>query len=125
MGKLKGCGMPPLLRSGASRIHAPADPVDARRSQGRPIKTAAWQRARSEFIGAAVRAAAVRGDVLRCAQTGVPLVGRHPADNSPVVDHIEPDRGDLELFWDRGNWQIVSKSWHDKRKQSLEKRGAV
>ena len=34
-----------------------------------------------------------------------------------VVDHIEPHRGDMELFWDEGNWQALCKSHHDAKTQ--------
>lgn len=124
MGKLKGCGMRPMLPCvGERRFHAPIDEDTTRRSVGRPINTAKWQRARRAFIAKRTAAAAFLGDVLRCEQTGVTLIGKHPAPDSPVVDHIVPDRGDLALFWDEGNWQIVSKEWHDRVKQSREKRG--
>jgi 5-methylcytosine-specific restriction protein A len=59
----------------------------------------------------------------RCSQTGAVLVGKHPAPNSPVVDHILPHRGDEALFWAESNLQTVSKTYHDKEKQSIEKRG--
>jgi len=42
-----------------------------------------------------------------------------------VVDHIEPHRGDQELFWDKDNWQPLCKRCHDSHKQRLEKSGAV
>ena len=32
-----------------------------------------------------------------------------------VVDHIVPHRGDMTLFWDRANWQAMSKPCHDKK----------
>ena len=40
-----------------------------------------------------------------------------------VVDHIRPHRGDVELFWDRSNWQPLCKPCHDRVKQSEEARG--
>lgn len=40
-----------------------------------------------------------------------------------VVDHIEPHKGNKELFWDRDNWQSLCKPCHD-RKTQLEDRGA-
>lgn len=40
-----------------------------------------------------------------------------------VVDHIVPHKGDMELFWDRGNWQSLCKQCHDSHKQRLEKSG--
>ena len=30
-----------------------------------------------------------------------------------VVDHIQPHRGDLNLFWNRSNWQTLCKRCHD------------
>lgn len=32
-----------------------------------------------------------------------------------VVDHIIPHRGDMKLFWDRGNWQALCKPCHDNK----------
>jgi len=32
-----------------------------------------------------------------------------------VVDHIQPHRGDKELFWDRDNWQSLCKGCHDRK----------
>lgn len=32
-----------------------------------------------------------------------------------VVDHRTPHRGDMALFWDRTNWQSMSKECHDKK----------
>ncbi|RWM02112.1 MAG: HNH endonuclease [Mesorhizobium sp.] len=67
-------------------------------------------------------------DLYTCQRTGALLVGRYPAPNSPVVDHIKPHRGDEALFWEEANLMAVSKEWHDKTKQaeeqgSLQQRG--
>ena len=32
-----------------------------------------------------------------------------------VVDHINPHRGDMVLFWLRSNWQALCKKCHDKK----------
>lgn len=32
-----------------------------------------------------------------------------------IVDHIQPHRGDMRLFWDVNNWQALCKSCHDKK----------
>lgn len=32
---------------------------------------------------------------------------------SEVTDHIVPHRGDMDLFWDRDNWQPLCKRHHD------------
>jgi len=39
-----------------------------------------------------------------------------------VVDHIIPHRGDMKLFWDRNNWQGLTKADHD-CKTALEDSG--
>jgi 5-methylcytosine-specific restriction endonuclease McrA len=77
-------------------------------------KSARWQRLRAEVL---------TRDLYTCQQTGVLLSGKHPAPNSPVVDHIRPHRGRLELFWDPNNCQSVAKSWHDEVKQKMERSG--
>lgn len=40
-----------------------------------------------------------------------------------VVDHINPHRGDMVVFWERSNWQALCKSCHSKAKQRLENSG--
>jgi 5-methylcytosine-specific restriction protein A len=34
---------------------------------------------------------------------------------SQVVDHIIPHRGDMNLFWNRKNWQAMAKECHDRK----------
>jgi 5-methylcytosine-specific restriction protein A len=34
---------------------------------------------------------------------------------SSIVDHVIPHRGDMELFWDPGNHQAMSKPCHDRK----------
>lgn len=74
-------------------------------------KTARWQALRRHIL---------KRDLYTCQRTGVLLTGRHPAPNSPVVDHIKPHRGDPELFWDEKNLMAVSKAYHDSEKQKAE-----
>lgn len=87
----------------------------ARRNTERPnwYSTARWQRLRIE---------ALTRDGWQCRQTGVMLVGKYPAPNSPAVDHIEPHRWDEALFWSLANLQSVTKAWHDADKQRMEAR---
>jgi len=117
MGRLKGRGIQPRLKAMPPRLK-PLAPVASSADDGRRSKdwlnTARWQRLRREVL---------LRDGYICQQTGVDLVGKHPEANSPVVDHIEPHRGDEALFWDEDNLQSVTKEWHDRVKQSLEKRG--
>lgn len=49
------------------------------------------------------------------------LTGKMPEPHSPVIDHVEPHRGNLVLFWDESNLQAVCKAWHDSEKQRQEK----
>lgn len=37
-----------------------------------------------------------------------------------VVDHIQPHRGDQQLFWDQSNWQSLCKAHHDSDKARQE-----
>lgn len=74
-------------------------------------KTARWQ---------ALRRLILKRDLYTCQRTGVLLTGKHPAPNSPVIDHIKPHRGHPELFWDEKNLMAVSKAFHDAEKQREE-----
>ena len=37
-----------------------------------------------------------------------------------VVDHIVPHKGDMNLFWDRNNWQALCYDHHNVDKQRME-----
>ncbi|MCG7508519.1 HNH endonuclease [Mesorhizobium retamae] len=67
-----------------------------------------------------LRIKVLRRDLYVCQRTGVLLIGKHPAPNSPVVDHIKAHRGDPALFWDEKNLHAVSKAYHDSTKQAEE-----
>lgn len=58
-----------------------------------------WQQAREGFLRAN------------------PLCARHQARDqivaATVVDHITPHKGDMDLFWQRSNWQPLCKPCHD------------
>lgn len=62
-------------------------------------------------------------DAYTCRKTGTLCIGRYPAGDSPVADHIIPHRGDPDLFWDINNVQTVSKEYHDSEKQGQERAG--
>ncbi len=49
---------------------------------------------------------------------GCKAVGRVEA--SVVVDHVQPHRGDQDLFWDEDNWQACCEWHHNVIKQRLE-----
>lgn len=42
-------------------------------------------------------------------------VCRECGDASAVIDHIEPHRGDVDLFWSPINWQPLCKPCHDRK----------
>ena len=69
-----------------------------------------------------------RGYGYRWQQTSKGFLRSHPLCQCPdclegvkrliaatVVDHIIPHKGDMTLFWNRDNWQAMSKACHDKK----------
>lgn len=74
-------------------------------------KTARWRRLREQVL--------IR-DAYTCQRTGQVLGGKHPAPDSPVVNHKRPHRGDERLFWDIDNLEVVAKSVHDSAIQAEE-----
>jgi len=74
-------------------------------------KTARWQKLRAKVLAR---------DCFTCQRTGVLLLGKHPAPDSPVVDHKRPHRGSEAMFWDESNLHAVSKAYHDSTKQAEE-----
>lgn len=116
MGRLKGRAVAPRLGKEPSRLRSTVVAVgDAPQRRSKDwLNTSRWQRLRLKILAR---------DGYVCRQTGVALLGRFPAADSPVVDHITPHRGDEAMFWDESNLQSVAKSWHDSEKQRLEKLG--
>lgn len=117
---------PPARLSAPAPRFGPADRKAAERERERKRRaenearrlynTAAWRRLRLEVLDR---------DDWTCRQTGVLLTSEPNRPNSATVDHIEPHRGDPDLFWDPGNLQSVAKSWHDRDKQRIERRRAA
>lgn len=110
---------PSRLAEAPSRVAVSAGPERDRVRR----QVAHWRKWYSTKRWRALRRAVLKRDAWTCRQTGVLLIGKDPAPNSPVVDHIQPHRGDPDLFWDIENLQAVSKAWHDSEKQRIE-RGA-
>ncbi|MBN8916241.1 MAG: HNH endonuclease [Rhizobiales bacterium] len=54
------------------------------------------------------------------------FLAKHPlcrcGAKATIVDHIRPHRGDVNLFWDRKNWQPLCVRCHSSAKQSEEHR---
>lgn len=84
---------------------------DASKASKKWGKSGRWKRLRLKVLD---------DKLWTCEKTGVKLVEGNKAPNSAVVDHIIPHREDPALFWDEKNLQVVSKSYHDKAKQSQE-----
>lgn len=108
--------MPPTFRPAymPSRTENRRD-YDRKRDDGeqrRWYKTARWQKLK---IDVHVR------DLYTCQVTGVLCSGKHPAENSPVADHIVEPMGDEALFWDIDNIRTVSKEYHDGERQREQK----
>lgn len=85
-----------------------------------------WRRLYRTKRWADLKARVFARDGLTCTATGAPLGGKHPSPNSPVCDHKIPVEvfwwdGRRHLFWDAANLQTVSKQWHDKQKQRMER----
>lgn len=76
----------------------------------RHLYGAKWQRRRLRFLGKHPLCA-------MCANAGriVPAT---------VVDHRQPHKGDLALFWNEVNWQALCKTHHDSNKQAEERGNA-
>ncbi len=90
---------------GSSRCKIHVKQADAQRGTANERGySSAWQRARYHFLMAHPL----------CAQCG--RDGRLTA--ATVVDHIEPHKGDKQLFWQRANWQPLCKPCHDRKTAS-------
>lgn len=67
---------------------------------------AAWRRARAGHL-------AEHPLCVECERQGA-------IKTATVVDHAIPHRGDMELFWDQGNWQSLCNNCHSAWKQAQE-----
>lgn len=113
---------PRLAVSGSRLRQAASGEAERSRMRDRDAPWRAWYRTKRWLK---LRKAVLLRDGWQCQATGAMLVGKYPADNSAVVDHKVPHRGDPALFWDIDNLQAVAKGWHDREKQSLERRGLM
>jgi len=60
-----------------------------------------WRKARTTFLQSHPLCA-------HCMRDGL-------TEEATVVDHIEPHRGDMTLFWNTANWQPLCKRCHDRK----------
>lgn len=117
MSRLKA--VPSRLAAPAPRVGAP--PSDARAQDRERARIKPWRKWYATKRWRELRLKILERAQYVCEQTGVPLTGKSPAPNSPVIDHIVEHKGDSHLFWDETNLQAVSKSWHDSEKQAQER----
>lgn len=76
-----------------------------------PLYRYKWEKARKVFLSS-------NPLCVMCQQQG--LIVR-----ANVVDHIIPHCGDMNLFWDRKNWQALCVDHHNVDKQRIEHGGAM
>lgn len=69
----------------------------------------AWQKARLAYLRA-------HPLCVKCQEL-------HRVTEGTVVDHKEPHRGDMKLFWDSANWQTLCATHHSADKQREEAAG--
>jgi len=68
-----------------------------------------WRRARAAYLAA-------HPLCVMCAAQGQVVAAN-------VVDHVQPHKGEHELFWDQNNWQPLCTPHHNQTKQQEERRG--
>ncbi len=93
-----GCGR--LTRDKYCPEHKPK--VETRGSASSRGYTSKWRWASKAYL-------IDRPFCVSCAAKGFPHV------MATVVDHRIPHRGDMALFWDKGNWQSMCKPCHDRK----------
>lgn len=119
MGKSRLTTLKPTLQTLAPRLgRIPGDERARHHERDRMLEHRAWYKTER---WRKLRLTILQRDLYTCQKTGVLCIGKHPAGNSPVVDHIRPHRGDERLFWDESNLQCVSKNYHDSQKQREER----
>lgn len=69
------------------------------------------------------KSSTARGYGYKWQQARIGFLAKHPlcrycagkglVTAATVVDHIQPHKGDMKLFWDKTNWQPLCKPCHD------------
>jgi 5-methylcytosine-specific restriction protein A len=103
----QGCSA--LVRDGGGYCQAHKREVKQQVEQRRESSTKRgygykWQQAREQFLR--------EHPLCECPDC---LAGQKRTIASSVVDHKIPHKGDMKLFWDRSNWQAMSKRCHDSK----------
>lgn len=102
-----GCGV--LVRDGGGYCQAHKRAVKKETESRRESSTKRgygykWQQAREKFLR--------EHPLCQCPDCQEGKLRLRKAD---TVDHIIPHKGDYALFWDRSNWQAMTKDCHDKK----------
>lgn len=108
MGRLKTLGNRVSTQPGHIPITQPGSWRTDKMTSGQRGYTYAWQKASKAFLRERPLCAFCDRE------------GRVTA--ATLVDHIEPHRGDMALFWDRSNWQPLCTPCHSSVKQIEEAR---
>lgn len=104
------CSRPGCGKIG-SHSHSPSEYKQRRESAAKRGYGKTWQRASKAFL--------IAHPLCQCSEC---MEGEKRLTVATVVDHRIPHRGDMTLFWDRSNWQSMSKEHHD-RKTAMEDSG--
>lgn len=94
-------GCTALTRDGYCDRHKQNRQPDNRPSAHQRGYTCRWSKARTEYLSSHPWCVECRDH------------GRRVLANE--VDHIIPHRGDMELFWDRNNWQGLCRACHSRK----------
>lgn len=82
------------------KVHTPHTPKTYDKARGSAASRGydrRWRKAREGFLA--------KYPICACGCGGL----------ATVVDHIKPHKGDKKLFWDRANWQPMTKVCHDRK----------
>lgn len=123
MGRLRN--IRPVLGTIGPAVRPISREQNRRQYDAQRAETQAWRAWYGLARWKRLRLMVLQRDGYVCRKTGVLLAGKYPADDSAVVDHVAPHRGDPELFWNMDNLQSLSKKYHDSVKQALERAGQV
>jgi 5-methylcytosine-specific restriction protein A len=95
-------GCPALVERGYCAQHRPPAVIEMpRRSSAQRGYGFRWQQAAKAFLR--------QHPICRSCQ------GQGRLNAATEVDHIQPHRGDQELFWNQANWQALCKACHAKK----------
>ena len=95
-------------------------PTHRQQTKARPHNSVAWRKASAAWLQQYPFCVLclVHGKINERSEIDVDVKQR-----TLVVDHIEPHRGNMELFWDMDNWETLCRLCHDTDKQQHERAG--